>query len=76
MKKLILDWLFGTDNIDEYMTLLGRYSNDLMHQIKIINDHLETLDRLKEEINLTQKLIRVCENHGIDVDKEIKQIEL
>lgn len=69
MKKLILQWLFGVDNIDDYLEVLTR-------NIKQIESHIKTLDEEKEHITIIRKLIRVCENHGIDVDKEIKKVTI
>lgn len=76
MKKLILNWLFGTDNVKNYTDLLYECMNHNQRHIDQVNDHLETLEREKENLNIIRKLIRVCENHGINVDEEIKQIEL
>ena len=76
MRKRILKWLFGTDDVKRYMELLreniehGRECRDL------INSHLKTLDSHMEDLKIMKKLIIICDNHGIDVDKEIKQIEL
>lgn len=76
MKKLILYWLFGTDNVENYMDLLRESINHHKECQHFINDHIKTLDEAKENLDTIRKLIKICENHGIDVDKEIKQIEL
>jgi hypothetical protein len=83
MRKLILNWLFGTDDVDHYMTLLrkdlDRTHEDIEHLEEcraLIHDHQNTLDKRKEDLDLIRKLIRVCENHGIDVDTEVKNIKL
>lgn len=76
MKKIILNWLFGHDNIDDYMELLRKSISCDKKCLAFLNDHIETLNREKENLDIMRKLIRVCENHGIDVDEEIKQIEL
>ena len=76
MKKLILRWLFGTDNVKNYIQLL---SESLKHHEEcktLINDHLERLNESREILNTMLKLIKICENHEIDVDKEIRQVEL
>ena len=82
MKKLILNWLFGTD-VKRYEELLHDHTELLRENLEReqkyldhIQDHLKTLYEEKEHIKLMLKLIKICENHGIDVDKEIKQIEL
>ena len=75
MKKLILNWLFGTDNIKSYMQLLCESMDSKQKLIDEINYHLETLHEEKENLDIIRKLIKVCENHGIDADKEIKDIE-
>lgn len=76
MKKLILNWLFGTDNVDRYMGLLWENINHGKECNHLIEDHIKTLDSQMEDLNNIRKLIKICENHGINVDEEIKQIEL
>lgn len=76
MKKLILNWLFGTDNVKRYMELLDENIDRCQRYEDEIADHLETLREEKENLNTILKLIKICENHGIDVDEELKQIEL
>ena len=76
MKKRILMWLFGTDNMEEYFALLYEVQNEREKHISAINGHIETLHNLQDNLNIERKLIKICENHGIDVDKEIKEVEL
>lgn len=76
MKKLILNWLFGTDNVKKYMELLDESINHHNECSRLIDEHLETLHSQKEDIDVIRKLLIICKNHEIDVDKEIKQIEL
>ena len=76
MRKLILKWLFGTDDIEKYMKLLEDnmdYGNRLL---TTLDDHLDTLKREEETIDIARKLIKICKNHGIDIDEEAKHIEL
>lgn len=76
MKKLILRWLFGTDDIEDYLALLLRDNKRIEQQIELIDGHLETLKIEKENLDIIRKLVKVCENHGINADEEIKSIEL
>lgn len=83
MKKLILRWLFGIDDVKRYiellrenMNLLGRDIDHCNECIGLIKDHKKTLEREKRELDMIRKLLRICENHGIDVDDEIKHIDL
>lgn len=76
MKKLILNWLFGIDNVEKYMELLDKSIQHENECIRLIDAHLKTLNNRKEDINRIRKLIKICENHGINVDEEIKQIKL
>ena len=83
MRKLILMWLFGVDEIDSYMDLLRKnrdhLTNALGHTnecLELIREHRETIDRAEWFIQLCEKLIRICKNHGIDIDEEIKNIKL
>ena len=76
MRKLILRWLFGTDDIEYYFKLLDRDNKRLQEQIDLIDSHLETLDQEKENLDIIRKLVKICENHGINADEEIKEIEL
>ena len=74
MRKLILNWLFGEENVEKYMELLSRSIDISNERIELIRDHIKTLEREKEHINTILKLIEVCENHGIQVEEELKQI--
>lgn len=76
MKKRILRWLFGTDNVEHYVDLLDKTIKYNEKYINEIDAHLKTLKEERENLDIIRKLIRVCENHGIDVDEEIKHIEL
>ena len=76
MRKRILKWLFGTDDIKEYIDLLVESRDNTYEQMQLIDDHIKTLDRSKENINTILKLIKICENHGIDVDEEIEHVQL
>lgn len=81
MRKLILRWLFGTDNIYEYMDLLKNYIDNNEKFLRELKAHRETLkERIEdcndhmERLNTMRKLVAICNNHGIDVDKEIRNI--
>ena len=65
MRKLILNWLFGEENVEKYIELLGKSIELSNGRIKLIKDHMKTLDREKEHINTILKLIEVCEKHEI-----------
>lgn len=73
MRKLIARWLFGTD-IDSYFDLLIKNREYLREKAVLINDHIKTLEREKETINILKKAITVLNNHNIDL-KEIDQVE-
>ena len=75
LRKLILRWLFGTDNIEVYTDLLSKSIDYVTKHQKSIEDHIKTLDSQKEDLINIKKLCLICEKHGIDVDKEIKQVE-
>lgn len=82
MKKLILNWLFGTD-VKKYEELLKDHMK-LLHKsvereqkcLDQIQFHLQTLNEEKENLDIIRKLIKICENHGINADEEIKHITL
>ena len=76
MRKLILMWLFGTDDIEDYMKLLTQRINHLKEGLELIHAHQRTLEREEWALNTLRKLIKVCENHGIDIDEAIKHIQL
>lgn len=76
IRKRILNWLFGTDNVKRYMELLNESIYWENRYIDKINSHLETLNNQMEDVNNVRKLIKICENHGINVDEEIKKIKL
>ena len=76
LRKLVLEWLFGTDDIKEYMELLRESLHHTSECLELLEDHKETLDRKKWALETLQKVLIICENHGIDVDEEIKHIQL
>lgn len=76
MRNRILKWLFGTDNIETYMRVLEISIDTTEKYQKSLDAHLETLNNEREDIALARKLLIICENHGIDVDKEIKEVKL
>ena len=76
MKKRILRWLFGTDNVKAYVELLGESVDHHKECIRLLDDHKATLERSKEYLNDILKLIKICKKHGINVDEEMKHIEL
>lgn len=76
LRKLILRWLFDTDNINDYQDLLVDNIDITERFIKELKDHIKTKEDLIEELNTVRKLAIVCRNHGIDPDKEIKHIKL
>lgn len=75
IKKLILDWLIGSDNVQDYMDLLRENIANRKEHLKELNDHLVTLRQYQEDLELLRKVIQICENHGIDVDAEIRKLE-
>ena len=76
LRKLILRWLFGTDNISDYDELLVDNITTSKKLIKELNEHIKTREDYIDELRTTAKLARVCRNHGIDPDEEIKHIKL
>ena len=76
MKKLILNWLFGTENVENYMDLLDKSMDHNKECKELIEGHLKTLKEEKDNLEIIRKLIKICENHGINADEEIKQVEL
>ena len=76
MRKLILNWLFGIDNVEKYMSVLSVNINYHDEHIATIKEHLKTLEEAKQLLNIIEKLIVICKNHGINIDEEIKQIKL
>ena len=76
MRKMILRWLFGTDDIQSYIDSLCDNVVVRKAYIREIEKHIETLNREGEDLELIRKLIVVCKNHDIDVDAELQKIEL
>ena len=75
MKKKILEWLFGVDNVKSYMELLYENKDHTNECLRLVDDHLLTLDRYKDDLQTIRKLIVICEKHGINVDEEFKLIQ-
>lgn len=76
MRRRILKWLFGVDDVKTYIELLNDSMKYNEKCLELIDDHLLTLDKYKDELQITRKLIVICKNHKIDIDEEIKHIEL
>ena len=74
MRKLILNWLFGEENVEKYMELLSESIELSNRQIELRRVYIKSLEREKEYLKTIIKLIDVCEKHGISVDDELKQI--
>lgn len=75
IRKIILNWLLGTDNVKEYMELLADNIEVRKGYIEEIASHRTSLEQSKEYFEDTLKLIKICEQHAIDVDKELKCID-
>ena len=69
LRERILMWLFGTDDVQSYMQVLKESIDDKLGAIELIDEH-------RQSLNTMLKLIKICENHGIDVDEEIEHIQL
>lgn len=76
LRSKILNWLFGTDDIFYYKKLLEMNIENRGEYCNLIEDYIKELDQHKEDLNTMRKLLRVCDNHEIDVDEEIKHIKL
>lgn len=76
MRERILWWLFGTDEIESYMELLRKRYDHTNECLELLAAHGKTLEREEWALNMLGKLIKICENHGIDIDEEIKHIQL
>lgn len=76
MRKLILRWLFGTDDIKSYMDVLTGSIEEMEAHKKSIEQHNKTINESLETLHMIKKLLKICENHGIDIDKELEQIEV
>lgn len=75
MRERILWWLFGTDDIESYMKLLRQRWDHVNECLELLDEHKKTLDRQEWALNMIEKLMKICENHGIDIDKEIEKLE-
>jgi hypothetical protein len=61
---------------DKYEDLSDKYVVEIKQHRDRIAAHIKTLDEFTNILNDMKKLIKICEDHGIDVDKEIKEVEL
>lgn len=74
MKKLILYWLFGTSDISDYLELLRDAKNYCKRLLEKCEAHDATKRSELATLRITKDLMRICENHGIDFEKEIKAL--
>ena len=76
MRKHVLMWLFGTDDIKEYIELLCDSQRYVQEHLQTLHELVKEIEDHKKSLNLIRKLLKICEDHGIDVDEEIKHITL
>ena len=75
MRKLVLRWLFGTEKVEDYLKVLSRAYDINNERASLIREHIETLEREKEALDIALRLIEVCKNHGVPFDEAFKQTE-
>ena len=75
MKKLILNWLFGINNVREYVELLRDDLKNREEYLKDLHKHREALIRERMELQIILNLIAICENHKIDYKKELRELK-
>lgn len=76
LRKRILWWLFGTDDIDAHIHLLTDSKRYVEEHLKTLHEYQKEIKSHKESLAIMLKLIKICKNHGIDVDEEIKHVTL
>lgn len=79
MRKLILKWLLGNVEIKTYWDLFQEnikireeHIKTLEEHIKALNKHQQTLELAQESVSILERLLKVCKEHGIDVDEELE----
>lgn len=76
MRKHVLMWLFGTDDIEEYIEILVSARRYVKEHLQTLHELIKEIEDHKKSLNLIRKLLKICENHGINADEEIKYITL
>ena len=62
MKKLILRWLFGTSDLENYCELLHKDNERIKQLVDLSDLYLETLAIERENLDIMRKLIKVLES--------------
>ena len=73
MRKLILKWLFGTDDVEKYYDSLCNHEKTLNEHIELINEHIELLNDSVKYLEMLKKLSQLCAEKGVNVDEEMAE---
>ena len=74
LRKKVLMWLFETEDVKKYMDILIAYKDELKKHGDTIERNLHELQEHMNTLKLLKKVIKVCKNHSIDIDKEVSEL--
>lgn len=74
LRRKVLMWLFETGDVKKYVDILIAYKNELKEHSDTIERNLHEIQEHMDTLKLLKKVIKVCKNHSIDIDKEVAEL--
>ena len=74
LRRKVLMWLFETEDVEKYFHIFSKYVDEIKEHRDTIERHLNTTKEQLDTLRLLRKVITVCQNHSIDIDKEVAEL--
>lgn len=74
LRRKVLMWLFETEDVEKYFHIFSKYADEIKEHRDTIERHLNTTKEQLDTLRLLRKVITVCQNHSIDIDKEVAEL--
>jgi hypothetical protein len=75
IRRKVLMWLFETEDIEKYFNILSKYVDEIKEHRDAIQRHLNEIEEHLGTLRLLRKVLTVCQNHSIDIDKEVAELK-
>lgn len=75
LRRKVLMWLFETEDVEKYFHIFSKYVDEVKEHRDTIQGHLNTMEDHLNTLRLLRKVITVCQNHSIDIDKEVAELK-
>lgn len=74
LRRKVLMWLFETEDVEKYFHIFSKYVDEIKEHRDTMERHLNTTTEQLDTLRLLRKVITVCQNHSIDIDKEVAEL--